>query len=121
MLIQFGAQMDASPVFGCLEPILSFQTCPFREFAEQREGTKKTSSTFFTITSASSTNVASHSSPSLKCSIFDHSWAQSKLVVDLSSTLAYNLYSLPAFVCGCGFSSFYLWDWRTDPAVVLRK
>lgn len=52
-------------------------------------------------------------------STFNHTWTQTQLVVDMSSPLVYSLKNLLALVLRFKFSSFILWDKRTQPKSIL--
>lgn len=93
----------------------------FKTQSPNREMAPKGPAEFLVATVASSPEVASCPSVPLKRSAFGYTWAQTQVAVDTSSPLAYNLWSLPAFVCGYGFSSLHLWVWRTHPGVALPK
>lgn len=81
-------------VHSCLiqkAPLLSLQTLT-SQLISNKEKTKKFSSTLLAVVAAPLLKSAVAQDPTLKQSVFDHTWAQTQRVVNISSPLTYRVY-----------------------------
>lgn len=101
-------------------PISLSQNQPSQKISNKERVWKKPSSNILCGRGGSSLEVASVPSPPKAY----HTWAQNQLMEDMSWSITYKIFELPALVLAHDFFCFFClnpWGWITHPGVALLK